>query len=73
MISKSYTTRLEDKKYAHNLVYGNLLHSFQLLLSYFYMFKRENPRTMTKLKIDDENRFEYLVLVFRVMSHVVDL
>ena len=28
------------------------------------MLERENPRTVTKLKVDDETRFEYLFLSF---------
>ena len=53
-----YSKAWEVKEYAQNLVYNDPLHSFQLLPSYFYMLKRENLRIVTKLKIDDENKFE---------------
>ena len=72
-----YNKTWRVKEYAQNLVYGDPLHSFQLLPSYIYILEQENLRTMTKLKTDDENRFEDLFLafglVFLVLSYVVDL
>ena len=53
-----------SKEYVQNLIYRDPLHSFQLLPSYFYILEKENLRIMTKLKTDDENRFEYLFLAF---------
>ena len=44
------------------MVYGDPLHSFQLLQSYCYMLERENPGTMTKFQTDEENRFEYFFM-----------
>ena len=59
-----YSKAWRTKEYAQNLVYGDPLHFFHLLPSYFYLLQHENPEIMTKLKIDDENRFEYLFLPF---------
>ena len=44
-----YSQVLRAKKYPQNLVYGDPLHSFQLLSFYYYMLERENPRTAIKL------------------------
>ena len=38
------------------------MHLFQMLPSYCYIFKRENPGTVTKVQIDEENIFEYLFM-----------
>ena len=35
-----------------------------MLPSYFYMLEQENPGTVTKLKLDDDNRFEICFMVF---------
>ena len=35
-----------------------------MLPSYFYMLEQENPRTVTKLKVDDDNRFEICFMAF---------
>ena len=59
-----YSKAWKEKEYAQNFVYGDSLHFFQPLPSDFYMLERENPRTVTKLKVDDETRFEYLFLSF---------
>ena len=40
---------LRAKEYAQNLVYG-------------YMLERENPGTMIRIQIDEENRFEYFFM-----------
>ena len=72
-----YNKAWRAKEYVKNLVYGDPLHSFYLLASYCYMIEHKNLRTMTNLHIDYENRFYIyswnLVLVFLVLSHVVDL
>ena len=35
-----------------------------MLPSYFYMLEQENPGTVTKLKVDDDNRFEICFMEF---------
>ena len=35
-----------------------------MLPSYFYMLEQQNPGTMTKLKVDDDNRFEICFMAF---------
>ena len=57
-----YSKAWRTKEYAQNFIYRDPLHSFLLLPSYFYMLKKENLRIVTKLKIDEENRFEYLFM-----------
>ena len=44
------------------MVCGDLLLSFQLLPSYYYMLERENPGMVTKLQIDEKNKFEYFFM-----------
>ena len=41
-ISILYNKALRAKEYAQNMVYGDPLHSFQLLLSYCYMLERKS-------------------------------
>ena len=52
-----YNEAWRVKEYAKTMVYGDPLHSFYLLPSYCYMLEQKNSETMTKLHIDDENRF----------------
>ena len=72
-----YSKAWRAKEYTQNLVYDDPLHSFATVPSYFYMLEQENLRTVTKLKIDYENMFEYLFMAIGpcilVLSHVVDL
>ena len=35
-----------------------------MLPSYFYMLEQQNPGTMTKLKVDDDNKFEICFMAF---------
>ena len=35
-----------------------------MLPSYFYMLEQENPGPMTKLKVDNDNRFEICFMAF---------
>ena len=44
------------------MVYDDPLHFFQLLPFYFYMLERKNPAIVMKLKVDDENGFEYMFM-----------
>ena len=59
-----YSKTWKAREYAQNLVYGYSLDSFQMLLSYFYMLKQQNPRTVTKLQVDEDNRFEICFMTF---------
>ena len=59
-----YSKAWKVKEYAQNLVYGHPLDFFQMLPSYFYMLEQQNPRTVTKLKVDSENRFEICFMAF---------
>ena len=61
-ISILYSIAWRTKEYAKKVVYGDSLYSFQLLLSYCYMLERENPRMVTKVQTNEENRFEYLFM-----------
>ena len=44
--------------------HGDPCHSFQLLPSYFYMLEKENLGTVTKLLMDEKNKFEYAFMSF---------
>ena len=35
-----------------------------MLPSYFYMLEQQNSRTVTKLQVDDDNRFEICFMAF---------
>ena len=59
-----YSKAWKARKYVHDLVYGHPLDSFQMLPSYFYMHEQQNPRTMTKLQVDEDNRFEICFMAF---------
>ena len=59
-----YSRAWKAREYAQNLAYGHPLDSFQMLLSYFYMLKQENPGTVTKLQVDEDNRFEICFMAF---------
>ena len=59
-----YSKVWKAREYAQNLVYGHPLDSFQMLPSYFYMLEQQNPRTVTKLRVDDDNRFEICFMAF---------
>ena len=72
-----YSKTWKAREYAQNLVYSHSLDSFQMLLSYFYMLKQQNPGTVTKLQVDEDNRFEICFITFDAcicgFVHVVDL
>ena len=59
-----YSKAWKAREYAQNLVYGHSLDSFQMLPSYFYMLEQQNPGTVIKLKVDNENRFEICFMAF---------
>ena len=59
-----YSKAWKAREYAQNLVYGHPLDSFQMLPSYFYMLKQQNPGMVTKLKVDNENKFEICFMAF---------
>ena len=57
-----YNKAWKTKEYDESFVYGEPLQSFQKLLSYLYMLEQTNPGTVTKIKTDSKNRFEYLFM-----------
>ena len=57
-----YNKAWRATEYAQNLVYGAPVDSFQKLPSYNYMLERENPGTMIRIQIDEENRSEYFFM-----------
>ena len=59
-----YSKAWKAREYAQNLVYGYPLDFLQMLPSYFYMLEQENPKMVTKLKVDDDNRFEICFMAF---------
>ena len=59
-----YCKAWKAREYAQNLVYGHPLDYFQMLLSYFYMLEQQNPRTVIKLQVDEDNRFEICFMAF---------
>ena len=61
-----YSKTWKAREYTQNLVYGHLLDYFQMLQSYFYMLEQKNPRTVKKLQVDKDNRFEFCFMAFGV-------
>ena len=59
-----YSKAWKVREYAQNPVYGHPLDSFQMLPFYFYMLEQQNSRTVIKLKVDNENRFEICFMAF---------
>ena len=59
-----YSKAWKAKEYAQNLVYSHPLDSFQMLPFYFYMLEEQNPRIMTKLQVDKDNKFEICFMAF---------
>ena len=59
-----YSKAWKAREYAQNLVYSHPLDSFQMLPSYFYMLEQQNSGMMTKLQVNDDNRFEICFMAF---------
>ncbi|XP_062099756.1 uncharacterized protein LOC133805592 [Humulus lupulus] len=59
-----YTKAWRSREKALLLVRGNPDDSYQKLPMYFYMLKQANPRTVTHLLTDNEDRFKYLYIAF---------
>ncbi|CAA7027678.1 unnamed protein product [Microthlaspi erraticum] len=56
-VKVSYSTALRGKHKAVNDVRGNPVEYFQLIHSYFYMLESVNPGTVTKVKLDANQKF----------------
>ncbi|XP_024014480.1 protein FAR-RED ELONGATED HYPOCOTYL 3-like [Eutrema salsugineum] len=59
-VNVSYSTALRGKKLAISQVRGSSEESFQRLHSYLYVLKLVNPGTVTNVKVDGNNKFNYL-------------
>ncbi|XP_062080024.1 uncharacterized protein LOC133784765 [Humulus lupulus] len=59
-----YTKAWRSREKALRLVRGNPDDSYQKLPIYLYMLKQANPRTITHLLTDKEDRFKYLYIAF---------
>ncbi|XP_062119249.1 uncharacterized protein LOC133832998 [Humulus lupulus] len=59
-----YTKAWRSREKALRLVRGNPDDSYQKLSMYLHMLKQANPRTITYLLIDKEDRFKYLCIAF---------
>ncbi|XP_013623937.1 PREDICTED: uncharacterized protein LOC106329873 [Brassica oleracea var. oleracea] len=56
----SYATAWRGKYKAINDLRGNPTKSFARLPSYLYMLERLNPRTVSRLVVDEKNQFKYV-------------
>ena len=62
MTFKFYTIKLGEQKNMLNKAYNEPLQSFQKFPSYLYMLEQKIPDTITKIKTDSKNMFEYLFM-----------
>jgi len=60
----SYWKAWNGKRLANNLLKGSPKQSFELMPSYLYVVKSQNPSTITHLEVDEQSRFQYLFLAF---------
>ncbi|CAA7032691.1 unnamed protein product [Microthlaspi erraticum] len=56
-------------RFARQLVSGSFESGYQDLPTYLYMIRRANPGTLTKLEVDDADRFKYLFIAFSASIH----
>ncbi|XP_062081034.1 uncharacterized protein LOC133785836 [Humulus lupulus] len=68
------------RKCAHELIRGSAANSYPKLPSYLYMVQKSNPGTYTRLIVDEEQKFKYLILSlgvsirgFRYMRKVISI
>ncbi|XP_013633014.1 PREDICTED: uncharacterized protein LOC106338624 [Brassica oleracea var. oleracea] len=55
----SYPTAWRGRRQAANEVRGSPEESFSLLHSYMYMLEKKNPDTVTRVVVDEANKFKY--------------
>ncbi|KAK2661082.1 hypothetical protein Ddye_007615 [Dipteronia dyeriana] len=58
-IHLSHNKAYRSKGHTLNQVFYGPWESFQSLPSYYYVLEQANPRTVTKIKTDSQNRFKY--------------
>ncbi|XP_013679158.1 protein FAR1-RELATED SEQUENCE 4-like [Brassica napus] len=59
-VQVSYPTAWRGRRQAANEVRGTPEESFSLLHSYMYMLEKTNPDTVTRVVVDEANKFKYL-------------
>ncbi|XP_018480029.2 uncharacterized protein LOC108851107 [Raphanus sativus] len=59
-VTVSYPTAWRGRRQAANEVRGSPEESFSLLHSYMYMLEKQNPDTVTRVVVDEANKFKYL-------------
>ncbi|XP_062103454.1 uncharacterized protein LOC133814523 [Humulus lupulus] len=63
-VGVTYNKAWRAKELAVDDVRGSNEESYALLPSYLYMLKLANPRTITRVYKDEENRFKYMFIAF---------
>ncbi|KAL5576684.1 hypothetical protein UlMin_018383 [Ulmus minor] len=62
----SYYKAWRGRKHAHTLIRGSPKQNFHILPSYLHMLEMLNPGTITRIEVDRESRFKYLLLEFGI-------
>lgn len=55
-----YDKALACQCWARTLIYGDHVQSWDIIPSYMYILRKENPRSIIKFETDDEDRFKYV-------------
>ena len=64
-----YTKAWRAKDHVDASVFGALEESFKLLPGYCHRLNEVNPRTVTAMKTNDANQFEYMLIAHAVSLH----
>ncbi|KAL5577995.1 hypothetical protein UlMin_019694 [Ulmus minor] len=63
----SYWKGWKARQYAYSLIRGSPEESFPLLPSYCHMLKLKNPRTFTRIEVDENKKFKFFFMALDVL------